>query len=208
MIFTVVLALLSPANTLRPAAPQTVRRFARSTPIADPSGDAIPSLGRRELFALALGSAACAHPLAATAVSGGGKDYATANLRGRDFSQGNYKAKDFSGCDAQDVSFAGSKLGGARFYKADIARADFTGADLTSASLEDTSLDGAKLTNAVMANSYLSPSIESVQDIAGADFSEAVMRPDVQQRLCKRPDAKGTNPTTGIETRESLMCAD
>ena len=170
-------------------------------------GDRPPILNA--LPALLLGLAvACADPHTAAAVSGGGKDFASAYLRGRDFSQGDYKSKDFSGCDAQDVSFVGSKLVGARFYKADIARADFTSADLTSASLEDTSLDGAVLKDAVLASAYLSQSVEAVKNIAGADFSEAVMRPDVQQRLCKREDATGKNPATGVTTRESLMCPD
>ena len=171
-------------------------------------GDHRPQL-LNALPALILGLAvACADPHTAAAVSGGGKDFASAYLRGRDFSQGDYKSKDFSGCDAQDVSFVGSKLVGARFYKADIARADFTSADLTSASLEDTSLDGAVLKDAVLASAYLSQSVEAVKNIAGADFSEAVMRPDVQQRLCKREDATGKNPATGVTTRESLMCPD
>jgi hypothetical protein len=31
-----------------------------------------------------------------------------------------------------------------------------------------------------------------VGDISGADFTESLMREDVQKRLCDRPDAKGT----------------
>ena len=45
-----------------------------------------------------------------------------------------------------------------------------------------------------------------VNDISGADFTEASMRQDVQKDLCKRSDAKGTNSATGVDTRESLMC--
>ena len=29
-----------------------------------------------------------------------------------------------------------------------------------------------------------------------------------QKYLCAHPTAKGTNPTTGADTRESLMCID
>lgn len=43
-----------------------------------------------------------------------------------------------------------------------------------------------------------------VASIEGADFTDALMRKDVEASLCKL--AKGTNPVTGTETRESLHC--
>jgi len=43
-----------------------------------------------------------------------------------------------------------------------------------------------------------------VKSITGADFTDALMRKDVQQMLCKIAD--GVNPTTGVATRDSLYC--
>lgn len=41
-------------------------------------------------------------------------------------------------------------------------------------------------------------------NIENADFTDAVMRKDVQKDLCKI--AKGTNPVTGEDTKTSLAC--
>lgn len=41
-------------------------------------------------------------------------------------------------------------------------------------------------------------------DISGADFSDMLLDRFLQTTLCKK--ASGTNPKTGADTRESLMC--
>ncbi|CAM9825854.1 unnamed protein product [Pylaiella littoralis] len=145
-------------------------------------------------------------PAPASAISGGGLDYAELNLTGKDFSNGKYKSKDFSGAIAKEVNFSGSDLRGVRFFKADLKKANFTGANLGTASLEEADLDGTILTNAVAAGSYFGNNVNNVGDISGADFTDALIRKDVAKSLCARPDAKGTNPTTGTDTRESLLC--
>ncbi len=40
--------------------------------------------------------------------------------------------------------------------------------------------------------------------ITGSDWTDVVLRKDVQKALCAIAD--GTNPDTGVSTRESLMC--
>mmetsp|Transcript_36458 Transcript_36458/g.85220 ORF Transcript_36458/g.85220 Transcript_36458/m.85220 type:complete len:100 (-) Transcript_36458:198-497(-) len=67
-------------------------------------------------------------------------------------------------------------------------------------------VDGASFKNANLAGAYFSASILDAETIENADFTDAQLPPKIQPRLCERPDAKGTNPTTGEDTRESLMC--
>ena len=46
--------------------------------------------------------------------------------------------------------------------------------------------------------------LAKVADISGADFSDMLLDRFLQTTLCKK--ASGTNPKTGADTRESLMC--
>jgi len=49
---------------------------------------------------------------------------------------------------------------------------------------------------------------EGVKSIENTDWSDTMLRKDQKKYLCAHPTAKGTNPTTGVDTRESLMCLD
>ncbi len=83
---------------------------------------------------------------------------------------------------------------------------DFTDSDIRGASMEDTSMDGASLKNAVAVGSYFSASILDTATVENADFSDAQFPVKALPLLCARPDMKGTNPVTGVDTRESAMC--
>lgn len=107
---------------------------------------------------------------------------------------------------AKKTSFAGSNLQGCRFYKAYLVQVDFTGADLRGASLEDTSMDEANLKNVNAAAAYFSRSILDVKNLENIDLTDAQVPVKALPLLCDRPDLKGTNPVTGVDTRDSIMC--
>ena len=90
------------------------------------------------------------NPHETQAVSGGGKDFATKDLRGQDFSGQSQVGKDFTQCDATGVSFNKANLKGSRFYRAKLSEADFTNSILIGTALEDTDLMGAKFDNALL----------------------------------------------------------
>lgn len=87
-----------------------------------------------------------------------------------------------------------------------LVKTDFSGADIRGASLEDTSMDDANLKNAVAIGAYFSKSIADAESLENVDFTDAQVPIKTLPLLCERDDVKGTNPTTGADTRESLMC--
>lgn len=143
----------------------------------------------------------------AWAVSGGGLDYAGLDISGEDYSNGDYKGKDFSQVIAKGTNFSKSNLVGCRFFKAFLVNADYTGADLRGASLEDTSMDGASLKDANAAGAYFSASLLDAKTLENADLTDASLPPKLLTRVCEKENfAFGTNPATGVDTRDSLMC--
>jgi uncharacterized protein YjbI with pentapeptide repeats len=87
-----------------------------------------------------------------------------------------------------------------------LVRSDFSRADLRGASLEDTSMDDALFKDTVAVGAYFSNSIVDTKDLENADFTDAQFPKKTLELLCEREDVKGTNPITGADTRESLMC--
>jgi len=157
-------------------------------------------------FVAAAAGASVFSPEAAYAVSGGGLDYASQDISNEDFSNGNYKGKDFTQVIARNTKFNKSNLQGCRFQKAYLIEADFSDADLRGVSMESSNLEKVSLKNANAAGAYFTETILDASNLENIDFTDAQMPPKVIPKLCDRDDLKGTNPLTGNDTRDSLMC--
>lgn len=147
-----------------------------------------------------------AMPFAANAVSGGGLDYAGLDISNQDFSKGNYKGKDFTQVLARNTNFAGSNLAGCRFPKAYLIDANYENADIRGVSFEGTNMEGTNLKGANAAGAYFGATIVDAKSVENVDFTDAQFPPKTLALMCDRPDMKGTNPSTGVDTRESAMC--
>ncbi|KAF9676856.1 hypothetical protein SADUNF_Sadunf08G0046900 [Salix dunnii] len=127
------------------------------------------------------------------------------DLTGKDFSGRTLIKQDFKTSILRQANFKGAKLLGASFFDADL-----TGADLSDADLRSVDFSLANVTKANLSNANLEGALATGNtsfrgsNITGADFTDVPLREDQREYLCKVAD--GVNPTTGNETRDTLLC--
>lgn len=121
-------------------------------------------------------------------------DFSGKDLTASSFTKANLRGSNFSHSDMHGVSFFGANLEGANFEGADLRNATLDAVRFTDANLTNANLEGAFAFNAKFGGAI----------VDGADFTNVDVRKDAQILLCQL--AKGKNPATGRETRDTLNC--
>ena len=131
-------------------------------------------------------------------------DYTLTNQSNGDFENQKLEGSSFAGTLARGANFSGAQLQGAIFTQGSFAGANFEGANLSDALMDRADFSGSNLKNSILTNAIASGSSFANAEIEGADFSDALLDREDLKNLCRR--ASGSNPTSGITTRNSLNC--
>jgi uncharacterized protein YjbI with pentapeptide repeats len=132
------------------------------------------------------------------------------NLDRSDFSGQNMKGVAFQQSIVRDANFKGANLFGASFFDATVDGSNFDDTDMTQVNLEMAQLSRATMRNTVAREMYVGGAtiFDGIKDIENSDWTDTFLSKYQKKLLCGHPTAKGTNPVTGVDTRESLQCTD
>lgn len=132
--------------------------------------------------------------------------------RGVNLDESNFTDQDLTGVSFQqsivrNSKFKNAKLENTSFFDANLEFSDFTGARMNGANFELARLQGTNFTNAIATEMYVNSATRmEPTTIEGADFTDTPFRKDQLAYLCSI--AKGTNPVTKVDTKESLQCPE
>eukprot|EP00802_Teleaulax_amphioxeia_P024817 Tamp_25566.p1 GENE.Tamp_25566~~Tamp_25566.p1 ORF type:complete len:241 (-),score=54.19 Tamp_25566:214-936(-) len=128
------------------------------------------------------------------------------DLRQCDMEDQDAKGFDIAGAIMLEGNFAGVNFKEVTMSKVLAQKANFDGADFSNAVMDRGTYKGSSFKGAVLQNAVLSGSDFTGADLTDSDFSDAYMGDFDNRNLCKNPTLKGTNPTTGADTRASAAC--
>jgi uncharacterized protein YjbI with pentapeptide repeats len=119
--------------------------------------------------------------------------------------------KDATGLDLSGVIMSQTDVSNAKFVDAYFSKgylhdSNFDGADFTNAIVDRASFSGSTLRGAIFKNTVLTGTSFEGANVEGADFTEAALGDFDIKSLCRNPTLKGTNPTTGEDTRMTVGC--
>lgn len=131
-------------------------------------------------------------------------NYSRAIMDGESHPNEDFVGDNFSMSKLRRTNLQGTNFHNADLFGAHLEQADLTGADLTAATLDSALMKYTNLTNANLEGAYAINTVFKNVTIDGADFTDVLLMDDVLAELC--PVAQGTNPTTGRNTRDTLLC--